>query len=282
MGRRILRPPPVAPRPFPGAHAKISQSVNRCVEDSAQSARRRMAVAPAGPGGDRRARRSCPPGRPRPPVRPAARGRRACRTAARRTARATQGRPAPRPPRAPELGVGTPAEGVTGDRPRLAAAAPVRCHNGRVRPTDDTRERTLRRGYASGSLHTGHVRRPHRPGAARPQRARAARAHGRRPGRVEAPARARARQSRAGTGADRAAERRQPRPHHARALLLVPARLRRRHGLPAPRRARPARRRWHVVDLGSSNGTYVNGRRVNDAEVRPGDELVLGGARLVL
>jgi pSer/pThr/pTyr-binding forkhead associated (FHA) protein len=39
---------------------------------------------------------------------------------------------------------------------------------------------------------------------------------------------------------------------------------------------------WHVVDLGSSNGTYVNGRRVIDAEVRPGDELTLGGATLVL
>jgi hypothetical protein len=39
---------------------------------------------------------------------------------------------------------------------------------------------------------------------------------------------------------------------------------------------------WHVVDLGSSNGTYVNGRRVHDAEVRPGDELALGTTRVVL
>jgi FHA domain/Domain of unknown function (DUF1707) len=39
---------------------------------------------------------------------------------------------------------------------------------------------------------------------------------------------------------------------------------------------------WHVVDLGSSNGTYVNGRRVIDAEVRSGDELTLGTTRLVL
>jgi hypothetical protein len=39
---------------------------------------------------------------------------------------------------------------------------------------------------------------------------------------------------------------------------------------------------WHVVDLGSSNGTYVNGRRVNDAEVRAGDELTLGTSRIVL
>jgi hypothetical protein len=39
---------------------------------------------------------------------------------------------------------------------------------------------------------------------------------------------------------------------------------------------------WHVVDLGSSNGTFVNGRRVLEAEVRPGDELGLGAARLTL
>jgi hypothetical protein len=39
---------------------------------------------------------------------------------------------------------------------------------------------------------------------------------------------------------------------------------------------------WRVVDLGSSNGTWVNGRRVVEAEVRPGDELRLGGARLWL
>src|ERR671931_550756 len=123
-----------------------------------------MAVAPARPGGHRRARRARPPGRPRPPVRPAARGRRACRPAARRPERAPQGRPAPRPPRAPRVRLGPPSQGVThdagwsrvGQRP-LAARPPVRCHNDGVRPTDDTRERTLatlRRGYASGSLHT--------------------------------------------------------------------------------------------------------------------------------
>jgi hypothetical protein len=39
---------------------------------------------------------------------------------------------------------------------------------------------------------------------------------------------------------------------------------------------------WHVVDLGSSNGTFVNGRRVVEAEVRAGDELYLGAARLTL
>ena len=35
--------------------------------------------------------------------------------------------------------------------------------------------------------------------------------------------------------------------------------------------------RWMLRDLGSSNGTWVNGRRVMEAEVAPGDELQLGG-----
>jgi hypothetical protein len=34
--------------------------------------------------------------------------------------------------------------------------------------------------------------------------------------------------------------------------------------------------RWMLRDLGSSNGTWVNGRRVMEAEVAPGDELQLG------
>lgn len=40
--------------------------------------------------------------------------------------------------------------------------------------------------------------------------------------------------------------------------------------------------RWMVRDLGSINGTWLNGRRVGDAEVRPGDELRLGDAVLRL
>ena len=40
--------------------------------------------------------------------------------------------------------------------------------------------------------------------------------------------------------------------------------------------------RWLLRDLGSSNGTYVNGRRVIEAEVRPGDLLHLGGAEIRL
>jgi pSer/pThr/pTyr-binding forkhead associated (FHA) protein len=39
---------------------------------------------------------------------------------------------------------------------------------------------------------------------------------------------------------------------------------------------------WRIVDLGSSNGTWVNGRRVVEAEVRPGDDVRLGAASLRL
>ena len=39
---------------------------------------------------------------------------------------------------------------------------------------------------------------------------------------------------------------------------------------------------WMLRDLGSSNGTYVNGRRVTEAEVAAGDEIVLGGCRFHL
>jgi hypothetical protein len=40
--------------------------------------------------------------------------------------------------------------------------------------------------------------------------------------------------------------------------------------------------RWLLRDLSSSNGTWVNGRRVVEAEVRPGDTLHLGGCRITL
>ena len=40
--------------------------------------------------------------------------------------------------------------------------------------------------------------------------------------------------------------------------------------------------RWLLRDLGSSNGTYVNGRCVTEAEVRAGDVIHLGGCRLRL
>jgi hypothetical protein len=38
--------------------------------------------------------------------------------------------------------------------------------------------------------------------------------------------------------------------------------------------------RWVVTDLGSTNGVKVNGRRVQEAVLQPGDELALGLARL--
>jgi hypothetical protein len=37
--------------------------------------------------------------------------------------------------------------------------------------------------------------------------------------------------------------------------------------------------RWMLRDLGSSNGTWVNGRRVLEAEVAAGDEVHLGACR---
>jgi hypothetical protein len=40
--------------------------------------------------------------------------------------------------------------------------------------------------------------------------------------------------------------------------------------------------RWMLRDLGSSNGTWVNGRRVLEAEVAPGDDVQLGGCALRL
>jgi hypothetical protein len=39
---------------------------------------------------------------------------------------------------------------------------------------------------------------------------------------------------------------------------------------------------WHVLDLGSTNGTWLNGRRITSAIAQPGDELGLADHRLVL
>jgi FHA domain/Domain of unknown function (DUF1707) len=39
---------------------------------------------------------------------------------------------------------------------------------------------------------------------------------------------------------------------------------------------------WLAVDLGSSNGTWLMGRRVGRARVAPGDELLLGACAVVL
>ena len=37
-----------------------------------------------------------------------------------------------------------------------------------------------------------------------------------------------------------------------------------------------------LTDLGSTNGTFVNGRQITEAEVQPGDRLRLGDLDLVL
>ena len=42
------------------------------------------------------------------------------------------------------------------------------------------------------------------------------------------------------------------------------------------------RDRWIVRDIGSTNGTRVNGWRVRSAVVEPGDVLALGAQRLVM
>ena len=38
----------------------------------------------------------------------------------------------------------------------------------------------------------------------------------------------------------------------------------------------------HLRDLGSSNGTFVNGQRISDRELQPGDRVVIGPAMFVV
>src|ERR1700722_11382035 len=37
-----------------------------------------------------------------------------------------------------------------------------------------------------------------------------------------------------------------------------------------------------ILDMGSAEGTFVNGKRINKGALQPGDEITLGGTRLVL
>ena len=60
--------------------------------------------------------------------------------------------------------------------------------------------------------------------------------------------------------------------------LVIPApTVSRRHA-----ELRRAEAGWEVVDLGSTNGTWVNGWRVDRALVRPGDDLVIGDVRIAV
>ena len=156
-----------------------------------------------------------------------------------------------------------------------------------MRPSEDTRERTvarLRRGYVAGRLDTDTFAR-----------------------RVDRALIADCGQELHGLTADLPA----PREHRLarlRALLPVPRRhprlpplerltagrlvlgrssscelvftddsVSRRHA-----ELRVADGRWILRDLDSSNGTWVNGRRVMEAEVAPGDEVYLGACRFRL
>jgi hypothetical protein len=156
---------------------------------------------------------------------------------------------------------------------------------GPVRPSEDTRSHTLaalRRGYVSGRLHTdtfsarvdqaltadsrGELRElaadlPHRRWRDRMRSLRPARRGG---GWLADPALLDAARLTLGRAedcqlvfCDDTVSR-----HHARLEL--------REG------------RWFLVDLGSSNGTVVNGRSVRDVEVRAGDRVRLGGAGFTL
>jgi hypothetical protein len=159
-----------------------------------------------------------------------------------------------------------------------------------MRPSEDTRERTLaelRRGYVSGRIGSDTF-------ALRVDEA------------LSAPSRTGLR----GLTADLPVAARPPSPL-ARLRAALPRRASRPLRLPAGRQVEHARlvlgrgsgctvvladitvsRRhaelvlrdgcWILRDLGSSNGTWVNGRQVVEAEVRPGDDVVLGDCRLRL
>jgi hypothetical protein len=159
-----------------------------------------------------------------------------------------------------------------------------------VRPSEDTRERTLaelRRGYVSGRIGAETF-------ALRVDEALSA------PSRTElrgltadlpVPARPAGRLDRLRALLPRTAGRplRLPDPaavEHARLVLgrgqgctivLSDITVSRRHAELVLRDGR-----WILRDLGSSNGTWVNGRQVVEAEVRPGDRVVLGDCRLRL
>jgi hypothetical protein len=163
--------------------------------------------------------------------------------------------------------------------------AELRCHCGEVRPSDDTRERTvarLQRGYATGTLRTDTF---------------SARLHSALHARTRAELHGLTADLPAATLLERALQRaggllprRRPRPlldperlasgrivigrSSACELVVADDTVSRRHAALELRQGG-----WRIVDLGSTNGTWVNGRRVVEAEVLAGDELQLGAAR---
>nr|WP_284294974.1 FHA domain-containing protein [Luteimicrobium album] len=61
------------------------------------------------------------------------------------------------------------------------------------------------------------------------------------------------------------------------------ARARRRLLVLAPRPDLPAERGWFVEDLGSTNGTYLEGHRLEaPVPVQPGEEIRIGQTTMVL
>jgi hypothetical protein len=154
-----------------------------------------------------------------------------------------------------------------------------------MRPSHDTREQTvarLRDGYVAGRIGTDTF-------ALRIDEALHSASHGELRGlTADLPsqpqprlARLRARFRRAGLGLPQADELVAARLLIGRSsacqLVLADDTVSRRHA-----ELRIEDGRWLLRDLGSSNGTWVNGRRVVEAEVRPGDLLHLGGAEVRL
>lgn len=60
-------------------------------------------------------------------------------------------------------------------------------------------------------------------------------------------------------------------------LVLLHAEISRRHA-----RLEPHGAQWRVIDLGSTNGTWVNGERIRDAAIAIGDEVAFGGLRFTV
>lgn len=58
-------------------------------------------------------------------------------------------------------------------------------------------------------------------------------------------------------------------------IVLGDAKASRRHA-----EIRPDGDRWVLVDLGSTNGTRVNGRKITEHVLSPGDEILIGATRL--